>query len=146
MEKIPRARAHLLTNLPWAGEREWNWPLWCFHMRMLRSCWLRGVLLCGVAVLWLQWSEGRREAACGRGNSYLPKGHCWGSRGTDQLLALIRASVPRACLFPTSNTLVDVTKSLMPSPQALPHSSRWRSKPWGTVNYTSCGWVSVQTV
>lgn len=66
MEKIPRAGAHLLTNLPWVGEREWNWPLWCFHTRVLWSRRLRGVLLCGVVILWLQWSEGRRKAVSGR--------------------------------------------------------------------------------
>lgn len=40
----------------------------------------------------------------------------------DQLLTLIRASVPRACLFPTSSSWVGVIKSLLPSPQALPCS------------------------
>ena len=66
MEEIPHAGARRLTDLPWVGECEWNRPLWCFHTRMLGSCRLRGVLSCGVASLWLQWSEGRREAVCGR--------------------------------------------------------------------------------
>lgn len=66
MEKIPRTGAHLLTNLPWAGEHKWNWPLWCFHMRILQSRQLRRVLLRGVVILWLQWSEGRKKAVSGR--------------------------------------------------------------------------------
>lgn len=66
MEKIPRIRAYLLADLPCVGEHEWNQPLWCFCMRVLRSFQLRGVLSRGVVILWLQWSEGRREAVCGR--------------------------------------------------------------------------------
>lgn len=119
-KKIPRTRAHLLRNLPWVGEHKWNWPLWCFHMRMLRSCQLRGVLSCGVVILWLQWSEDRREAVCGREVIFVCLRGVVGA--VDQFLTLIRASVPRACLFPASSACVGVIKSLLPSPQALPCS------------------------
>lgn len=66
-------------------------------------------------------------------NICLPKGHCHGGRGIDQLLTLIRAFVPRACLFPASSAWVSVIKSLLPSPQTLPCSG-WHSKLWETVN------------
>lgn len=66
-------------------------------------------------------------------NICLPKGHCEGGRGIDQLLTLIRAFVPRACLFPASSAWVGVIKSLLPSPQTLPCSG-WHSKLWETVN------------
>lgn len=44
-KKFPRAGAQLLTNMPQVGEHGWNYPLWCFHMRVLRSCWLRSALM-----------------------------------------------------------------------------------------------------
>lgn len=68
-----------------------------------------------------------------RGDACLPQGCRQGGKGIDWLLTLIRAFVPRACLFPASSAWVAVIKSLLPSPQALP-CSRWYSKPWSTVN------------
>lgn len=67
------------------------------------------------------------------GNICLPEGHCQGGRGIDWLLTLIRAFVPRACLFPASSAWVGVIKSLLPSPQTLPCSG-WHSKLWETVD------------
>lgn len=45
VEKIPHARARLLTNQPQAGEHKWNWPLWCFYTRMQELLALRSALL-----------------------------------------------------------------------------------------------------
>lgn len=66
-------------------------------------------------------------------NICLPKGHCQGGREIDWLLTLIRAFVPRACLFPASSAWAGVIKSLLPSPQTFPYSE-WHSKLWEMVN------------